>query len=633
MQNLHARLVALLFILSSFAVPLFADESAVSARRAVHLLDYISQDYAGAVKDGQVLSADEYGEMQEFTRQAPAAANDVPELRANAEIQAGMKRLTELVTAKASQAEVAQQALAVKRAILAITHLPVAPQHWPDVDRGRALFQDACAACHGSTGRGDGRVAAQLDPPPANLRDDARMRGVAPFQAFNTIRLGVTGTGMPAFSSLSDADTWALAFYAVSLRYDDVQPPSAAAAPQLPLEAVASKTDEQLAQAMGGSVERAHASLAAIRLWRPEAGDSLSKAVRLLRDAEAAYQRGDVPTARIDALTAYLDGIEPVEARLRAIDLAYVQALEQRMAAVRGAIERGAPAADVAAAVRNAEAEIANARKALAAPKTSPSFIISMAAAIVLREAFEAILIVVAILSVLRSVGAGHAARWVHAGWIAALALGVVAWFASGALLASSGLQREMLEAITSILAVVVLLYMGFWLHRRTEIAKWRAFVADQVNAALGKGRLFGLAAISFFAVFREVLETVLFLIALSVDGGKEGRTYMLIGVISALTASIILAWLLVRFSARLPLRTMFTATAVLMMALSVILAGKGLHSLQEAGLAGVNPIAFPLRVDLFGIYPTLQTLGAQLLTIALAAVLWVRGRGQTKPA
>ncbi|HUR82281.1 MAG TPA: cytochrome c/FTR1 family iron permease, partial [Thermoanaerobaculia bacterium] len=600
-------------------------------RRAVHLLDYIAQDYPGAVKDGRVISEQEYGEMREFSRAAVEAVQNAPALRTRGDIASGLRTLTGLVDVKAAPEDVARSAVAVKAAIIDAAHLPVAPQRWPDVRRGRELYATACAACHGIRGHGDGTVAAQLQPPPANLQDAERMKGVSPFQAFNTIRLGLPGTSMPSFGALSEDDAWALSFYVVAMRYDTAR--RDAEEPSVALDVAASVSDEELARRLGGTVDTRRNELAAVRLHAPAADDSLDKAIALLRDAETAYGRGDRRAARSKALAAYLDGIEPVEPRLRTTSPAVIAELEQRMSAVRSAIESGAPEAEVARAVANARESVDKARRALAHTTTSAPFLISMAAAIVLREAFEAILIVVAILSVLRSVGASHAARWVHAGWLAALAVGVAAWFASDALLKSSSLQREVIEAITSLVAVLVLLYMGFWLHQKTEIAKWRAFVAGQVNAALGKGRLLGLAAISFFAVFREVVETVLFLVALSVDGGPAGRVPMFIGVGGALAASILLAWLLVRFSARLPLRTMFTVTAILMMALGVILAGKGLRALQEAGISGSTSIPWPITADLFGVYPTWQTIAAQLLTITVSAVLWLYARPRVAKA
>jgi high-affinity iron transporter len=620
---------AVVFTLSvAFALTPSAHAAEVSPRSVVHLLDYIASDYAGAVADGRVVSAEEYGEMKEFSAEALRSAMELPELTADPRIGTQLRELVQLVDRRASVADVAREAGAIKAAIIARTHLAIAPTTWPDLAQGQALYKTACAVCHGPTGHGDGRVAATLKPTPANFYDESRMKTLAPFHAFNTIRLGVPGTSMPAFSSLRDDETWALAFYVISLRHGSA--PSADPSP-VALEVAASESDEHIAGRLAGDDAQRKKALAAVRLFSGTGGvhDTLETAESLLSEAETAYRAGRYSDARRSALTAYLEGIEPVEARLRALSPATVVELERRMAAVRTAIEQRQPATMVARAVEEAKTTVRTSRERLRAPRSSPWFVFSMAGAIVLREAFEAVLIIVAMLSVLRAVGAKRAARWVHAGWIAAIVVGAFAWVVSDSLVRGSGVNRELLEAVTSLLAVVVLLYMGFWLHRRTEIARWKAFIEQQVTSTLSSGKLVGLAVISFFAVFREALETVLFLVALSLDA-EGGQRFIAAGVITSLVCTLLMAWALVRFSARLPLRTMFAVTASLMMALSVVLAGKALHAFQEIGTASVTALPFDFRVDLLGIYPTVETIVAQAAVALFSIILWFRAQPRT---
>ena len=59
------------------------------------------------------------------------------------------------------------------------------------------------------------------------------------------------------------------------------------------------------------------------------------------------------------------------------------------------------------------------------------------------------------------------------------------------------------------------------------------------------------------------------------------------------------------------------------MLVLAVILAGKGIKELQEAAFVGVDLMSFRTSIDLLGFYPTYQTIGAQIITIVLAAGLW----------
>lgn len=619
------RLAVLLFFCGLISSTQGAEPS---PRAVVHLLDYIAQDYSGSVVDGKVISAEEFSEMTEFSRSAVQLGSELPQLAEDSRIGMQLRTLANLVEHRGPASEVSRQARLIKDEIIQRTHLQVAPASWPSLARGAKLFQQDCAPCHGPKGRGDGPSAASINPKPANLQDERRMREVSPFQAFNAIRLGVPGTAMPSFGSLRDDETWALAFFVVSLRYQSVGVPFTHRTP-VDLTIAASESDQQIGERLTGSDADRLAVLRATRLHSEAAPtrSSLSIAVTLLREAETSYERGDYKTARSKALAAYLDGVEPAEARIRASSPEMVIHLEQEMAEVRSEIEQRRPVSRVRSSVNAAIATIQQIEKSMQSAPSSPALVFSMAAAIVLREGFEAILIIVAILSLLRAVGAKHATWWVHAGWIAALGLGLLAWFVSDWLMTASGLKRELLEAGTSLVAVVVLLYLGFWLHRRTQIGRWKAFIEEQVTSALNSRNLFGLTVIAFLAVFREAIETVLFLVALSVEGGQSGRGVMAAGVAVSLGCTILLAWALVSFSARLPLRTIFGVTSVLMMALSVILIGKGLHALQEVGALTATGTQFDLRIDLLGFYPTFETLLGQAAIATLSTVLWFRAR------
>src|SRR5512132_3255638 len=78
------------------------------------------------------------------------------------------------------------------------------------VDKGRASFQENCAACHGATGAGDGIVASTLDPPPRNFAKDPFKNGSKPAQIFETLAKGVPGTQMVSWSQLPEDERWAL---------------------------------------------------------------------------------------------------------------------------------------------------------------------------------------------------------------------------------------------------------------------------------------------------------------------------------------------------------------------------------------------------------------------------------------
>ena len=179
------------------------------------------------------------------------------------------------------------------------------------------------------------------------------------------------------------------------------------------------------------------------------------------------------------------------------------------------------------------------------------------------------------------------------------------------------------MEGGIALFAVVVLLYVGFWLHSKTEIHKWKEFIDVRVKHALNGGNLFGLAAISFFAVFREAFESVLFLSALTIEEGTRSKMAIASGAILAIVLVLVLAAVLLRYSTRLPIRSLFRYSSFVMGVLSVILIGKGIHALQETGLLSITRTPFSWRFDLLGFYPTLETVLAQAVIVGLVALLW----------
>ncbi|MGH8464600.1 MAG: FTR1 family iron permease, partial [Pseudomonas sp.] len=202
-----------------------------------------------------------------------------------------------------------------------------------------------------------------------------------------------------------------------------------------------------------------------------------------------------------------------------------------------------------------------------------------------------------------------------------ALVLGVVTWVVSAYLINISGAGRELTEGIAALLAACVLFYVGFWMHDKTHARQWQRFIRGSVQKALGRGTLWGLAGLSFIAVYREVFETVLFYQALWAQTDAAGQGMALAGMGAAAVALAIIAWLILHYSVRLPLRQFFAVTGVFMFILAVILAGNGVAALQEAGKLPISVIPFP-RIEILGIYPNLQSLLAQAGLVALAVLL-----------
>ncbi len=595
----------------------------------LHLLDYIGADYAGAVENGKVKSADEYKELQEFTAQAEVRLKALPENAAKPTLVAGGAALAKLVADKAPPDAVAEASARLRDTLATAYGVPLGPRHAPDPARGKTLYVEHCAACHGAEGRGDGKAAKGLSPAPANFHDAGRMTGRSVYGLYNTITLGVSGTSMAAFGQLSDEDRWALAFFATSAGADATRLAQGeklwragnARGTFTNLASITSLSPNEQRKRHGEDAALVQAYLAA----HPEALSAgkpspIAFARESLASALAAYRKGEVAAAREAATVAYLEGFELVEAPLDNIDKPLRLQIEREMLALRSAISGGAALATLEASVATADTLLSTAQRKLDSGELSPGAAFTSSLIILLREGLEAILLLAAIIAFITRTGRRDALPYVHAGWIAALLLGLATWAVANFLIGISGANREMTEGITALIASAMLLYVGYWLHGRSQAQAWTAFIRGSVGQALGRKTLWAMTGVSFIAVYREVFEVVLFYEALWVQAGDAGHAAVLAGIGVAALLLAATGWGIFKYSLKLPLGPFFSAMSLLMALLAIIFAGQGIAALQEAGAVGMSPVPF-FTLGILGIHPTLETLGAQALVALLVAL------------
>ncbi|HWT13444.1 MAG TPA: FTR1 family protein [Allosphingosinicella sp.] len=627
-------LALLLLVAAGLPAAARADDAAVQT--TWRLLDYVAVDYPGAVQDGRIVSQLEYDEMREFSRVVVERLADLPTHPQRAALVAAAGGLQQAISRKAPPPEIERQARSLAARLLAAYPVPLAPSAMPDLARGQALYAQHCASCHGGDGAARTPVAAAMDPPPIDFTDRARARERSLFALYQVIGQGLEGTAMQSFAQLPEADRWALAFRAGQFAY----PPALAeqgarlwqADPGLrariaDLQALVALTPAALAGQLGEP--RAAAVTAYLRanpgaLAQTAGTGSLAAAAALLRESVAAYGRGDRDRAGELALAAYLDGFEPVEGLLGARDSGLVAEVEREMGGLRAAIGRAAPAADIAARADRLQALFRSAETALAPEAGSGTSTFLGAFAILLREGLEALLIVIAMITFLVRAERRELLRYVHGGWIAALAAGIATWWAATRFVTISGASRELTEGFGSLLAAAILLFVGIWMHGKAQAGAWQLYVREKLDRALSGGSAWLLFGLSFVAVYREVFETIIFYAAL---GAQGERAAMAGGIAAAAVLLTLIAWAMLRFGRRLPIAKFFQYSAALIAVLAVVLAGKGFAALQEAGLIGVTPLpAFP-RSPILGLYPTVETLAAQVATALLIAAGFVRSR------
>ena len=236
---------------------------------------------------------------------------------------------------------------------------------------------------------------------------------------------------------------------------------------------------------------------------------------------------------------------------------------------------------------------------------------------ILLREGLEALLIVIAIVAFLRKAGRTEAMPYVHGGWIGALLAGAATWTAATYLVEISGASREITEGFAALFAAAVLVSVGIWMHGKSQADAWQRYIREKLSHALSKGSAWFLFLLAFVVVYREAFETVLFYAALWSQGHHPS---IMAGAATAVVALAVIAWLMLRYSRKLPFGRFFAISAALVAVLAVVLAGKGVAALQEAGWLPMSLVNGP-RIDLLGIHPTLESLGIQLAVIAVLAV------------
>lgn len=607
----------------SRAAPATSADDTKTVQVAWRLLDYVAVDYPGAVQNGKVVSDAEYAEMVEFAATVEKQITSLEDRPEKAQLLTGTLSLKAAIADKATPERIARDAQALAGALLSAYPVQLAPTAVPDVLSAQRIYDATCASCHGSTGDGKGSAAIGLDPPPIAFRDLGRARERSVFGLYQVIGQGLDGTSMPSFAHLPEQQRWALAFYVGGFAFEDrikagekiwkSEPEVRALVPDL--AALVSLTPTALSKRIG---EEKALNVTAYLRSNPAAVLSAASPIAIsrkrLREADEAYRIGKKQDAEKLALSAYLDGFETVEPLLAARDNALLTRVEKEMIAVRSAIAAREPAVSVSAKVATVVASLDEVERVLSDDQSTATSTFVGAFTILLREGLEALLIVAAMIAFLRKADRTDALPWVHGGWIAALAAGVATWAAATYLISVSGASRELTEGFGAVLATVVLLWVGIWLHGKSQADEWQKFIHQTMSKALSKGSLWFLFGLSFLVVYREVFETILFFSAL-----WNPETAMALFAGAGVAAGVLFAvgWVMLRYSQRLPIGKFFAYSSILISALAVVLAGKGVAALQEAGLLPLTPLPLP-KIELFGIYPTIESIAAQAVVLGI---------------
>jgi FTR1 family protein len=268
-----------------------------------------------------------------------------------------------------------------------------------------------------------------------------------------------------------------------------------------------------------------------------------------------------------------------------------------------------------------------------------PTFVIG------LREGIEAALIVSIIATFLRQEGRTDALRWVWAGVVAAaaicLAVGVLLQIVDQELPQK---EQEGLETIVGAVAVGIVTFMLVWMRRHA--AGLGTELRASTSAALKDGSVKALVGMAFFAVFREGLETAVFLLAVFQNTDNPGTAGT--GAILGLLAAIVIGYALYRGGIRLNLTRFFRLTGLVLALVAAGLVASTLHTAHEAGWINFGQeqaldltwLVVPgtwtaaLLTGMLGLQPqptTIEVVG--YLLYAVPAVVYILMPARKKPA
>ena len=411
--------------------------------------------------------------------------------------------------------------------------------------------------------------------------------------------------------------------------------------------------DLRAAEAATSSLDLSSGNIPATKQDLKEMGDSseteksgVRKEIDFIRESLeetlAHYSAGNYDSAYSAARSAYLDSYEFVEIPLRQIDPDFTLEVEYQFAQLRNLINERADYNDVQKTIVDIRRNLDESERVVSGTgEIAPTIAFSSSFAVIFREGLESVLIIGAIVSYLEASRNTQFKKYIYYGIVAAFGATAVTWIIASYLIDISGANRELVEAIAALSATAVLFYVSFWVLNKIEHKKWMEFVKAKIWQATTTGSAMVFVMLSFFTVFREGFETVLFYQAMS-GFAKYMEVYVGLGFIVGILSLLILYAFMKKLGKKLPLRALFGLTMGVGAYLSIAFLGNAIRELQildilpYTGLIGIIPRLDINLATMTGIYPTLESIIGQLILlgvylVASSYVLVVRPRKETQ--
>jgi high-affinity iron transporter len=339
------------------------------------------------------------------------------------------------------------------------------------------------------------------------------------------------------------------------------------------------------------------------------------------------YKEGKNDEAFMKARSAYLDSYERIEVPLRPINPDYTLDMEIKFAELRNLIQQHQPYPKVEAKVVEIRSGLDESERLVTGTGTlAPSLAFSTSFSIIFREGLESALIIGAILTYLEASRNSHYKKHVYLGIVISLIATVITWFIAQFVIDITGASKELIEAIAGISAVAVLFWVSFWILNKVETKKWIEFVKAKVWQATTTGSVMVFSMLSFFTVYREGFETVLFYQAM-LSFAKNMEIFVFLGLVLGLAVILSVVFIIRKLGKKLPLRVLFGLTMGIGAYMSIAFIGNAIREFQEIDyistthLFGIIPRLEINLATMTGIHPTLETTIAQIILLSVYVV------------
>ncbi len=573
----------------------FNQETQDKVKKIVMMLNIAAKEFEEGVVDGKVVVAPEYEESKIFLQQASERFSKTSEKIQNQEeankIELHFPDLLKMIETKVDSREVWEKVNQINSQLITtfgieINKVPVTPV---SLANGKKIFEKNCSVCHGLTGNGDGPKASELDPSPAILSDPKLTgdKNTVAYDNFEVINVGIANTGMKSWAGiLTEAQIWDVTYYLRTFSNTNVQLPPV----NLEMAAIENEADTKNIDQIGSEIRN------------------------LLLESLNKYKNGENEDAAEIAFDAYLT-YEKIESNLITQDKPLGVKLESAFSRFRGEIKSGAQLENV----EKLHGEIIlNLSRGLELLKKEVGFsgLFIQSFSIIVREGFEAILIIAALIAFLRKSRNDAHVKNIHIGVIVGILASFLTAYIVHEILHLSMANQEVMEGWIMLVSVAILFWVSYWLVSNIDNKKWQKYINQKMSGALSEGNAFTLSAVAFISVYREGFETVLFYKALFLYAGETTG-----GIVPGFLAGcLVLAgvfYLINHLGMRISIKWFFGFTSVLLYYMAFTFMGKGIHELQMGEQFSMTAAEFLPSISWLGMYPTWETFVGQAILFA----------------